>query len=41
VVVAHPLMTPTTHVPDDPVALVIPQTISSSTIPLDLARRDR
>jgi TonB family protein len=36
VVVAHPLMTPTTHVPDDPPALVIPQTIASSTIPVIL-----
>jgi TonB family protein len=33
-VVARPLMTPTTHVPDDPPALVIPQTISSSAIPV-------
>jgi periplasmic protein TonB len=32
-IAVRPLMTPTTHVPDDPPALLVPQTISSSTIP--------
>jgi protein TonB len=35
-VVARPLMTPTTHVPDDPPALLLQQTISSSAIPVIL-----
>src|SRR6266481_77857 len=35
-VVARPLMTPTTHVPDVPPPLVVPQTVSSSAIPVIL-----
>src|SRR4051812_42867159 len=35
-VVARPLMTPTTHVPDDPPPLVIPQAVSSSAMPVIL-----
>lgn len=35
-VVTRPLMTPTTHVPDDPPQLVVPQAVSSSAIPVIL-----
>jgi len=35
-VAVRPLMTPTTHVPDEPPALVLPQAISSSAIPVIL-----